>query len=68
MTHICLFLIFFTLGVLCYYTKCVVSSIRFKRKYNIKPSMTSVEINGFILIYTVCFINIGICIWALFNN
>ena len=68
MTHICLFFIFFTIGLLCFYTKCVVSSIQFKRKYNIKPNITSVEIIGIIVIYTIGLIDIGICVWPLFNN
>lgn len=61
-------IIIFIFSILCYCTYSTISSIRFKRKYNIKPSMTSVEIIGLIVIYTVGLINIGICVWALFNK
>lgn len=60
--------IIFVFLALCYCTYSIISSIRFKRKYNIKPTMTSVEIIGHIVVYTVGIINIGICVWALFNN
>lgn len=49
------------------YTKGIVSSIRFNKKYNIKPSICSDEIIGHIVVYTLILINIGICVWALFN-
>lgn len=62
-----LFLIFFSLGILWFYTDSNISSIRFKRKYNIKPSMTSVEIITGITVYTLSIINISICVWALFG-
>lgn len=61
-------LIFLTLCVLCFYAKSMISSILFKRKYNIKTSISNVEIIGLIVICTVGIINIGICVWALFNN
>lgn len=66
MIYICIIISMFS--ILCYCTYSMISSIRFKRKYNIKPSMTSVEIFGLIGIYTFGLINIGICVWALFNN
>lgn len=61
-------LIFLTLCVLCFYAKSMISSILFKRKYNIKISISSVEIIGLIFVCIVGIINIGICVWALFNN
>lgn len=66
MIYICIIISIFL--ILCYCTYSTISSIRFKRKYNIKPIMTSVEIIGHIVLYTVGITNIGICIWALFNN
>ena len=66
MIYICIIISIFS--ILCYCTYKMISSIRFKRKYNIKPSMTSVEILGHIVVYTVGLINIGICVWALFNK
>lgn len=66
MMYICIIICIFS--ILCYCTYSTISSIRFKRKYNIKPSMTSVEIFGLIGIYTFSLINIGCCIWALFNK
>lgn len=61
-------IIVFIFLILCYCTYSIISSIRFKRKYNIKPIMTDVQIIGYIVVYTVGIINIGICVWALFNN
>lgn len=66
MIYSCIIISIFS--ILCYCTYSMVSSIRFKRKHNIKPSMTSVEIFGHIVVYTGGIINIGICVWALFNN
>lgn len=61
-------IIIFIFLTLCYCTYNMVSSIRFKRKHNIKPIMTSVQIIGHIVVYMGGIINIGICVWALFNN
>jgi hypothetical protein len=61
-------IIIFILLTLCYCTYSMVSSICFKRKHNIKPIMTSVQIIGHIVVYMGGIINIGICVWALFNN
>lgn len=66
MIYICIIISIFS--ILCYCTYSTISSIRFKRKYNIKPIITSVQIIGHIVVYTAGIINIGICIWALFNN
>lgn len=66
MIYICIIISIFS--ILCYCTYSTISSIRFKRKYNIKPIMTSVQIIGHIVVYTAGIINIGICVWALFNN
>lgn len=63
-----IFIIISIFSILCYCTYSMISSIRFKRKYNIKPIMTSVQIIGHIVVYTAGIINIGICVWALFNN
>ena len=49
--------------VLFFYTKGIMSSIRFKRKYNIKDSFTIVHV----VVYTISLIDIGICVWALFK-
>lgn len=67
MVYIYLFLIFFSLGVLFFYTKELKSTIRFKRKYNIKTNTSSVEIITDIAVYTLSVINISICVWALFG-
>lgn len=66
MIYICIIISIFS--ILCYCTYSTISSIRFKRKYNIKPIMTSVQIIGHIVVYTAGIINIGICVWALYNN
>lgn len=63
-----IFIIISIFSILCYCTYSMISSIRFKRKYNIKPIMTSVQIIGHIVVYTAGIINIGGCVWALFNN
>ena len=63
-----IFIIISIFSILCYCTYSMISSIRFKRNHNIKPIMTSVQIIGLIVIYTVGIIDIGICVWALFNN
>lgn len=65
MVYIYLFLIIFTLGILFFYTKEIKSSIRFKRKNNIKTNNSSVEIITDIAVYTLSVINISICVWAL---
>ena len=53
--------------VLFFYTKGIILTIQFKKKYNIKTSTSSVEIISHILVYTFSLVNIGICVWALFN-
>ena len=60
--------IFLILVVLYFYTKSNIPSILFKRKHNIKPIMTSVQIICHIVVYMAGIINIGFCVWALFNN
>lgn len=67
MVYIYLFLIIFTLGILFFYTKELNSTIRFKRKYNIKTNTSSVEIITYIVVYTLYVINIGICVWTIFG-
>lgn len=66
MIYSCIIISIFS--ILCYCTYCIISSIQFKRKRNIQPIMTSVQIIGHIVVYTVGLIDIGICVWALFNN
>lgn len=66
MIYICIIISIFS--ILCYCTYSMISSIQFKRKHNIQPIMTSVQIIGHIVVYTAGLIDIGICIWALFNN
>lgn len=66
--YFCFILIFLILVVLYFYTKSIISSIHFKRKYNIKTSISHIEIIGHIIVYTLSLINIGICVWALFSN
>lgn len=61
------FIIILIIFVLFFYTKGIISSIQFKKKYNIKTSTSSVEIICHILVYTFSLVNIGICVWALFN-
>lgn len=56
MVYTYLFLIFFSLGLLCFYTK-----------YNIKNNTSSVETIIDIAVYTLSVINISICVWALFG-
>ena len=68
MIFIFLTLCIFIFLALCYCTYDMVSLIGFKRKHIIKPIMTSVQIIGHIVVYTAGIINIGICVWALFNN
>ena len=60
-------IIIFIIFVLFFYTKGIILAIQFKKKYNIKTSTSSVEIIGHILVYTFSLVNIGICVWALFN-
>lgn len=60
-------LIIFIVLVVFFYTKGIISSIRFRKKYNIKPYLCGDEIIGHVVIYTLIFLNIGVCIWALFN-
>lgn len=60
-------LIIFIVLVVFFYTKEIISSIRFRKKYNIKPYLCSDEIIGHVVIYTLIFLNIGVCVWALFN-
>ena len=60
-------IIIFIIIVLFFYTKGIISTIQFKKKYNIKTSTSSVEIICHILVYTFSLVNIGICVWALFN-
>ena len=67
MIYIYLFLIFFSLGVLFFYTKELKSTIQFKRKYNIQTNTSSVEIITDIAVYALSVINISICVWALFG-
>lgn len=56
MVYIYLFLIVFSLCILCFYTK-----------YNIKTITSGVEKIIDIAVYTLSVINIGICVWALFG-
>lgn len=67
MVYIYLFLIIFTLGILFFYTKEIKSSIRFKRKNNIKTNISSFDIISDTVVYTLSVINISICVWALFG-
>lgn len=60
-------LIIFMVLVVFFYTKGIISSIRFRKKYNIKPYFCSDEIIGHVVTYTLIFLNIGVCVWALFN-
>lgn len=60
-------LIIFMVLVVFFYTKGIISSIRFNKKYNIKPRICIDEIIGHVVIYTLIFLNIGVCVWALFN-
>lgn len=60
-------LIVFLVLVVFFYTKGIISSIRFNKKYNIKPRICIDEIIGHVVIYTLCFLNICVCVWALFN-
>lgn len=53
--------------VLFFYTKGIISSIQFKKKYNIKTSISSDEIISHVIVYTSSFMSISACIWALFN-
>ena len=66
MIYYFLLIIFIVLGVF-FYTKGIISSIRLKRKYNIKPYICIDEIIGHVVIYTLSFLNIGVCVCALFN-
>lgn len=61
-------LIIFIVLVVFFYTKWIISSIRFERKYNIKTSVSDVEIISHVVVYTLSIINIGICVWELFKN
>ena len=61
-------LIIFLVLVVFFYTKGIISSIRFNKKYNIKPRICIDEIIGHVVIYTLCFLNIGVCVWELFKN
>lgn len=61
-------LIIFIVLIVFFYTKWIISSIRFNKKYNIKTSVSDVEIIGHIVVYTLSLINIGICVWELFKN
>lgn len=60
-------LIILIVFILFFYTKSIISSIRFRKKYNIKPYLCSDEIIGHVVTYTLIFLNIGICVWALLN-
>lgn len=60
-------LIIFIVFVVFFYTKGIISSIRFRKKYNIKPYICSDEIICHVVTYTLIFLNIGVCVWALFN-
>lgn len=60
-------LIIFLVLVVFFYTKGIISSIRFNKKYNIKPRICIDEIIGHVVIYTLSLLNIGVCVWALFN-
>lgn len=60
-------LIILIVFILFFYTKSIISSIRFRKKYNIKPYLCSDEIIGHVVTYTLIFLNIGVCVWALFN-
>ena len=53
--------------VLFFYTKGIISSIQYNRKYNITPNIRSDEIFAGIVIYTFGLANIIICIWAIIN-
>jgi hypothetical protein len=61
------FLIIFIGLILYFYTNRVISSIRFKKKYNIKTSISAEELISHVVVYTLCIMNISVCIWALFN-
>lgn len=61
------FLIILIELILYFYTNGVISSIRFKKKYNIKTSISIEELISHVVIYTLCIMNIGVCVWALFN-
>ena len=61
-------LIIFLVLVFFFYTKGIISSIRFNKKYNIKPRICIDEIIGNVVIYTLCILNIGVCVWELFKN
>lgn len=65
---ILILIIILMMFVLYFYTKGIISSIQFTRKYNIKPCICSDDIISHIVIYTFILANIGICIWVLFNN
>lgn len=62
-----LYLLILTVFILFFYTKGIIKSIQFKKKYNIKTGISSVEIICHIIAYTFGFIDISVCIWALFN-
>jgi hypothetical protein len=61
------FLIILIELILYFYTCGVISSIRFKKKYNIKTSISAEELITHITVYTFSIINMSVCIWALFN-
>lgn len=61
-------LLIFVVLVLFFYIKWIIESIQFKKKYNIKTSISSVEIICHVIACTFCFIDITGCVWALFNN
>ena len=61
-------LIIFLVLVVFFYTKGIISSIRFNKKYNIKPRICIDEIIGHVVVYTLCILNIGVCVWELFKN
>jgi hypothetical protein len=61
------FLIILIELILYFYTCGVISSIRFKKKYNVKTSLSAEELTSHVVVYTLCIMNIGVCIWALFN-
>ena len=71
MIYLILIIIILRLFVLFFYTKGIILSIRFKRIYNriynIKTSISSVEIIGHIIVYSLSIINISICVWLLFK-
>lgn len=69
MRYIYFILLLLSLWLLWFYTKCIFAeTIRFKRNHNLKIRFSDAEIIIHIVAYTFGIMDIGICIWALFNN